>query len=60
LACSLLGEPAKAEQLLTELENVCPIPCEEYDDLDQAIVGCKRLACALTFEPEPQKSRRDR
>src|SRR5882672_9467327 len=40
----VLGEPAKAEQLLTELENLCLIPCEEYEDLKQAIAVYKRLA----------------
>jgi tetratricopeptide (TPR) repeat protein len=40
----VLGEPAKAEQMLTELENLCLIPCEEYDDLKQAIAVYKRLA----------------
>ena len=40
----VLGEPAKAEQMLTELENLCLIPCEEYDDLTQAIAVYNRLA----------------
>src|SRR6266849_6228202 len=40
----VLGEPARAEQMLTELENLCLIPCEEYDDLKQAIAVYKRLA----------------
>jgi tetratricopeptide (TPR) repeat protein len=40
----VLGEPAKAEQLLTALENLCLIPCEEYDDLKRAISAYKRLA----------------
>ena len=40
----VLGEPAKAEQLLTELENLCLIPCEEHADLKQAIAVYKRLA----------------
>ena len=40
----VLGEPAKAEQLLTELENLCLIPCEEYEDLKLAIAVYKRLA----------------
>jgi tetratricopeptide (TPR) repeat protein len=39
-----LGEPAKAEQLLVALENLCLIPCEEYDDLKRAIAAYKRLA----------------
>jgi tetratricopeptide (TPR) repeat protein len=40
----VLGEPARAEQMLTELEELCLIPCEEYDELKQAIVVYKRLA----------------
>jgi tetratricopeptide (TPR) repeat protein len=40
----VLGEPFKAEQQLTELENLCLIPCEEYEDLRQAIAVYKRLA----------------
>jgi len=40
----VLGEPAKAQQLLTALENLCLIPCEEYDDLKRAITAYKTLA----------------
>jgi tetratricopeptide (TPR) repeat protein len=40
----VLGEPAKAELLLSALENLCLIPCEEYDDLKRAIAAYKRLA----------------
>jgi tetratricopeptide (TPR) repeat protein len=40
----VLGEPAKAEQLLAELENICLIPCEEYADLKRAIAAYKKLA----------------
>jgi tetratricopeptide (TPR) repeat protein len=40
----VLGESAKAEQLLTALGNLCLIPCEEYDDLQRAISAYKRLA----------------
>ncbi len=40
----VLGEPAKAEQMLMELESLCLIPCEEYDDLKQAIAVYKKLA----------------
>ena len=39
-----LGESAKAEQQLTVLENLCLIPCAEYDDLKRAIAAYKRLA----------------
>jgi hypothetical protein len=35
----LLGEAAKAEQLLAALKNLCLIPCEEYDDLKRAIAA---------------------
>jgi Flp pilus assembly protein TadD len=40
----MLGEPAKAEQLLTALENLCLIPCEEYEDLKRAVAAYRRLA----------------
>ena len=40
----VLGEPAKAEQLLAALENICLIPCEEYDDLKRAIATYRKLA----------------
>ena len=40
----VLGESAKAEQHLAALENLCLIPCEEYDDLKRAIAAYKRLA----------------
>jgi len=40
----VLGEPAKAEQMLTELEGLCLIPCKEYDDLRQAIAASKTVA----------------
>ncbi len=40
----VLGEPAKAEQLLVALENLCLIPCEEYEDLKRAIAVYKKLA----------------
>ena len=40
----VLGEPAMAEQLLSALENLCLIPCDEYDDLKQAIAAYKKLA----------------
>jgi tetratricopeptide (TPR) repeat protein len=40
----VLGDSVKAEQLLAALENLCLIPCEEYDDLKRAIARYKRLA----------------
>jgi tetratricopeptide (TPR) repeat protein len=40
----VLGEPARAEQFLAALENLCLIPCEEYNDLKRAIAAYKRLA----------------
>jgi tetratricopeptide (TPR) repeat protein len=40
----VLGASAKAEELLAALENLCLIPCEEYDDLKRAIEAYKRLA----------------
>ena len=39
-----LGESAKAEQQLAVLENLCLIPCAEYDDLKRAIAVYKKLA----------------
>jgi Flp pilus assembly protein TadD len=35
------GDLAKAEEHLTALERICLIPCDEYDDLKQAI-GAKQ------------------
>jgi len=40
----VLEEPAKAQQLLVALENLCLLPCEEYDDLKRAIAAYKTLA----------------
>jgi tetratricopeptide (TPR) repeat protein len=43
-ASLVLGDPDKAQQLLAALENICLIPCEEYDDLKRAIAAYQRLA----------------
>ncbi|MBR0691703.1 tetratricopeptide repeat protein [Bradyrhizobium lablabi] len=40
----VLGEPAKAEQLVGALETLCLIPCEEVDDLKRAIAAYGKLA----------------
>src|SRR5438132_10375888 len=40
----VLGEPAKSQQLLAALENLCLIPCKEYEDLKRAITAYKTLA----------------
>src|SRR5947208_14895379 len=40
----VLGEPAKAEQHLAALENLCLLPCEEQEDLKRAIAAYRRLA----------------
>jgi tetratricopeptide (TPR) repeat protein len=40
----VLGELANAQQLLEALENLCLLPCEEYDDLKRAIAAYKALA----------------
>jgi tetratricopeptide (TPR) repeat protein len=40
----VLGEPAKAEEHLAALEEICLIPCVEYDDLKQAIAAYKKVA----------------
>ena len=39
----VLGEPAKAQQLLAALENLCLIPCEESGDLKRAIAAYKTV-----------------
>ncbi|WP_407158446.1 tetratricopeptide repeat protein [Bradyrhizobium sp. STM 3557] len=40
----VLGEPAKAERLLSGLEALCLIPCDEYADLKRAIGTYRRSA----------------
>ena len=40
----VLGEPTKSEQHLAALENLCLLPCQEYDDLKRAIAAYNRLA----------------
>lgn len=40
----VLGDAAKAEQMLLALGNLCLIPCQEYDDLKGVIAAYKRLA----------------
>ena len=40
----VIGDPAKAEQQLAALEEICLIPCEEYDDLKRAIATYKKQA----------------
>jgi Flp pilus assembly protein TadD len=37
----VLGEPAKAEEQLAVLENICLIPCDEFGDLQRAIAAYK-------------------
>jgi tetratricopeptide (TPR) repeat protein len=39
-----LGDPAKAEQQLATLEEICLIPCVETDDLKRAIAAYNTLA----------------
>jgi tetratricopeptide (TPR) repeat protein len=39
----MFGESAKAEQLLAALENLCLIPCEEYNDLKRAITARAKI-----------------
>ena len=46
----VLGEPAKAQHLLAALENLCLLPCEEYDDLKRAIAAYKKAGHALRSE----------
>ena len=40
----VLGEPAKAEQQLATLQEICLIPCVETDDLKRAIAAYNTLA----------------
>jgi tetratricopeptide (TPR) repeat protein len=40
----VLGDPAKAEQQLATLEEICLIPCVETDDLKRAIATYHTLA----------------
>ena len=40
----MLGDAAKAEQLLAALGNLCLIPCEEYGDLKRALAAYKKSA----------------
>ena len=43
-----LGEPAKAEEQLAMLEDICLIPCEEFGDLKRAIATYKVSSDSLT------------
>lgn len=38
------GDLAKAEEHLAALEQICLIPCDEYDDLKRAIAGYHKVA----------------
>jgi tetratricopeptide (TPR) repeat protein len=40
----VLGEPAKAEEQLAMLEDICLIPCVETEDLKRALAAYKTLA----------------
>ena len=39
-----LGEPAKAEEQLAALEDICLIPCEETGELKRAIAAYNKTA----------------
>jgi DNA-binding SARP family transcriptional activator len=39
-----LGNLAKAKEHLAALEQICLIPCDEYDDLRRAIAEYHKLA----------------
>jgi tetratricopeptide (TPR) repeat protein len=41
-----LGEPAGAEQHLASLQDICLIPCVEYDDLKRTITAYKQMVAA--------------
>ena len=38
------NDPAKAKEHLADLEQICLIPCDEYDDLQRAIAEYNKLA----------------
>jgi tetratricopeptide (TPR) repeat protein len=38
------GDLAKAKEHLAALERICPIPCDEYDDLKRAIAKYNKVA----------------
>jgi len=38
------NDPAKAKEHLADLEQICLIPCAEYDDLQRAIAEYNKLA----------------
>jgi hypothetical protein len=38
------GDLAKAKEHLAALEQICLIPCDEYDDLQRAIAEYNKLA----------------
>ena len=38
------GDLAKADEQLSALEQICLIPCKEYDDLKRAIAGFNKVA----------------
>jgi len=40
----MVNNPAKAEEHLAALQNICLLPCEEYEDLKKAIAGYRKRA----------------
>ncbi len=38
----MVNDLTKAEEHLTALEKICPVPCEEYEDLKKAIAEYRR------------------
>jgi hypothetical protein len=55
----VLGEPAKAEQQLATLEDICLIPCAKTDDLKRAIAVYNTLAARLDLTRLPALCRTD-
>jgi hypothetical protein len=40
----MVNKLAKAEEHLAALQNICLLPCEEYEDLKKAIAGYRKRA----------------
>ena len=45
-ACLMVNNLAKAEEHLAALQNICLLPCEEYEDLKKTIADCRTALAA--------------